>query len=88
MLRLIAPKRFQKKLKAFLIKHPGVESIIETKLAILQNDPWDDRLKTHKLSGVLKNCLACNISYEYRLIFYIKEGAIFLLTIGTHDEVY
>ena len=86
--RLVASKRFQKKLKVFLLKHPDIELVLEEKLNILQKDPWDKQLKTHKLSGKLKDFLACNISYEYRLIFYIEESKVLLLAIGTHDDVY
>ena len=88
MYSLITPKRFQRNLKAFLVKHPEQESIFEEKLNILQTDPWDKKLKTHKLSGKLKNFLACNITYEYRLVFQIIENKILLLALGTHDEVY
>ena len=85
---IVAPKRFQKSLKAFLMKHSEMRTVIEEKITILQSDPWHKQLKTHKLSGKLKDCLACNISYEYRLVFRVVENRILLLALGTHDEVY
>ncbi len=36
---------------------------------IFRNDPFDDRLKTHKLSGELKNFWAFSINHNYRIIF-------------------
>lgn len=88
MFRLDATKRFQKNLKAFLFRHPEMEGILEERLTILTKDPWDARLKTHKLSGALRDCHACAASYEYRIVFIIGKEAVTLLAIGTHDEVY
>jgi mRNA-degrading endonuclease YafQ of YafQ-DinJ toxin-antitoxin module len=55
MYKLVASKRFQKQLKAFLRKHPDIEEIITNKLTQLQEDPNHPSLKTHKLSGRLKD---------------------------------
>ena len=76
MFRLVASKRFQKNLEAFLLKHPDIENILEDRINILQKDPWSAILKTHKLSGKLKNCLACHITYEYRLVFIIDKDKV------------
>lgn len=88
MYRLVATKRFQKQLKRFLIKHPDVELSLIEFLGILQKNPSDSKLKAHKLSGKLKSLSAASITYEYRIIFCIKEENIYLLALGTHDEVY
>lgn len=58
------------------------------KLALLQKNPHTSSLKTHKLIGSLKNRFACSITHEYRLVFRIQGKEIYLLAIGTHDEVY
>ena len=67
------------------------EKTIET-LTILQNDPFDNKLKTHKLHGILKDYFACCIDFNYRIVFLFekidKESIIALVDIGTHDEVY
>lgn len=55
MFQLIISKRFQKKLKVFLMKHPDIESVFLERLDILQKDPWDDRLKTHSTAFIDKN---------------------------------
>ena len=69
-------------------KHPELEIILKEKLNFLQHNPNDSRLKTHKLSGKLKNCWAIWITYEHRLIFHLENKYIFLLAVGTHNEVY
>ena len=51
-------------------------------------------LETHKLKGKLLDSWACSIGYDLRIIFDFvksetqKEEDIFLIGIGTHDEVY
>lgn len=63
----------------------------------LSDNPFEITLKTHKLKGELKNCWACSINYDLRLIFQFVNAidetggtteAILLLTVGSHDEVY
>ena len=88
MFRLVLSKRFEKNLRTFLVKHPDLESVFQERLAILQKNPRDARLKTHKLTGKLKDFLGAWITYEYRLVFSLDKKSIFLLAIGSHDEVY
>jgi mRNA interferase YafQ len=61
-------------------------------LNVLEDDAFDPRLKTHKLSGALEGCWACTVSYDLRIVFELgtHEGqeALVLLAVGTHDEVY
>jgi len=53
------------------------------------NEPYHPQLRTHKLSGQLKNLWSFSIDYDIRVIFYFvdKQHVIFE-NIGTHDEVY
>lgn len=88
MPRLVYSKHFAKSLRDFLRKHPDLEVSTRERLFILQNNPKDRRLKIHKLTGKLKGLLGASLTYEYRLIFYWEDHAIFLVAIGTHDEVY
>jgi len=60
----------------------------------LAEDHLAPQLKTHKLKGKLSGVWACSTGYDLRIIFdFVKEGGkkgehIFLIEIGTHDEVY
>ena len=60
-------------------------------LSWFTEDPFDARLKTHKLSGKLKGLWSYTIEYDLRVVFYFTKDkppkAIFT-DIGTHDEVY
>jgi mRNA-degrading endonuclease YafQ of YafQ-DinJ toxin-antitoxin module len=54
-------------------------------------DPFDSKLKTHKLSGKLKRLWSFSIEYDLRVVFFFTDEkprkAIFV-DLGTHDEVY
>jgi mRNA-degrading endonuclease YafQ of YafQ-DinJ toxin-antitoxin module len=54
-------------------------------------DPFDAKLKTHKLSGKLKDLWGFSVGFNLRVVFYFTNNkpqkAIFI-DIGTHDEVY
>jgi len=60
----------------------------------LAEDPFAPQLETHKLKGKLFGTWACSAGYDLRIIFeFIKEEGkkgedIFLIEMGTHDEVY
>ncbi len=74
-------------------KRIGSDSRLRTKflskLALFQNDPFDVKLRTHKLSGRLGDLWSFSVEYDIRVIFYfsVEEKAVFI-DIGTHDEVY
>jgi addiction module RelE/StbE family toxin len=83
-------RNFEKKLKKFIKKKPELKTILKEKLRILQENPFDLRLRTHKLSGNLKDFYSFWLTYEYRIVIkiYPKEKLIEFYAIGTHDEVY
>ncbi|MBI4681189.1 MAG: type II toxin-antitoxin system YafQ family toxin [Nitrospirae bacterium] len=74
--------------KAFIKKHPELKDKIKERLILLQNNPSDPLLKTHHLTGELQGLQSVSITYEYRVVFMQENDIIYLLNIGTHDEVY
>lgn len=52
---------------------------------IFLEDPFDPRLKTHKLKGSLAGHYSFSISYHWRIVFHFEdEETIIFDTIGTH----
>ena len=52
-------------------------------------NPFDARLRTHKLTGKLEGLWAFSVDYGCRVIFnFLKEGEVLLIDVGGHDEVY
>ena len=89
-MRLFQSKQYSKKEKKFFKKHPDLLAQYANILKKLKVDPFEPSLKTHKLKGELKELYACSSTYEYRIIMtiLIQDDKIYLLDIGTHDEVY
>lgn len=58
----------------------------EEKEKIFRVNPFDNRLKTHKLSGRLADCFAFSIDYRYRIIFEFLDGKKLIFhAIGDHS---
>ena len=49
-------------------------------------DPFDRKIKTHKLRGQLKNFWSFSINFSDRVLFqFLGERAVMLYDIGDHD---
>ena len=79
-------KSFKKKDKIYCYR-----SQFWLRLELFVNNPYENKLKTHKLSGKLKGLYSFSIDNNLRVVFYFTKDnpvkAIFV-DIGTHDEVY
>jgi len=79
-------KAFKKRVKDTI-----AEEEFWSRLELFINDPYDPKLKTHKLSGKLKGLSSFSIEYDLRVVFYFtkdKPVKAILIDIGSHDEVY
>ena len=89
---LLRSSVFVRNARKILKKQPQLAKNIQNTLLILCNDPFQPKIRTHKLKGELKDSYACSAGYDLRIIFkfveYEEKEAIFLESIGTHDEVY
>jgi len=89
---LIRSPAFIRAARKFVKKRPTAVAEIRGALALLAEDAFDARLRTHKLKGPLANRWACSAGYDLRIVFELVEDdgaeSILLLTVGTHDEVY
>ena len=57
-------------------------------LELLKDDVYSVSLKTHKLHGSMGKSYACNIDYNYRIVFSFDDELIYLESIGSHDDIY
>ena len=79
-------RAFKKKIK----ERPEIESIYWEKVSIFIQNPFDNKLKTHKLSGKLRFIWSFSVEYDLRVVFSFEENntkAIFV-DFGNHKEVY
>lgn len=60
---------------------------IKKQLSLFQQNPHHPSLRTHKLTGDLKDSWSISVDRKHRLLY--REGKTFLFFLfGTHDEVY
>lgn len=58
-------------------------------MELFSKNPFNPRLRTHKLTGKLEGLWAFSVTYDRRVIFKFLNGEeILLIDIGTHEEVY
>ncbi len=56
---------------------------------LFSKEPFNSRLRTHKLTGKLEGLWAFSITYDCRVIFkFLSKNEVLLIDIGGHDEVY
>ena len=85
---------FKRAFKKVTKNNEELKNSIIHALELMQNDPYDPSLKTHKLHGKLKEYWASVVEYDCRIVFTFtnqpdtKEEIIALIDIGTHDDVY
>jgi mRNA-degrading endonuclease YafQ of YafQ-DinJ toxin-antitoxin module len=78
-------RAFKKRIKG----NVDLEERFWQKLEQFTSDPFDQSLKTHKLSGKLKDLWSFSVGYDERVLFYFTDdGKAVLVDIGSHDEVY
>lgn len=94
MRELLWSNTFRRALRRTLKRQPQVRGDVEAALQLLQENPFAVQLATHKLKGHLAGVWACSAGYDLRILFEFvrnpkrEEEDVFLLEIGTHDEVY
>ena len=94
MRELLWSNTFRRAFRRTVKRQPNVLGDIEATLRLLQSDPFAPTLATHKLKGRLAGTWACSAGYDLRILFEFvpnpQEGEddLFLIEIGTHDEVY
>jgi addiction module RelE/StbE family toxin len=58
-------------------------------MELFSKNPFNPRLRTHKLTGKLEGLWAFSVAFDCRVIFkFLSENEILLIDIGEHDEVY
>lgn len=61
----------------------------EEREIIFRQNPFDERLKTHKLNGKFEGFWSFSVDYKYRIIFEIsKDGKFFYFHSVSDHRIY
>ena len=90
MRTLVFPsKKSAKRIARFYRKHPELKLPTQRTLLLLLENPLNQKVGAHKLSGVLTSFWGANVTpKQYRVVYSFDERHIYFINIGTHDEVY
>ncbi len=62
---------------------------VNKQLKLFQLQPQHPSLRTHKLTGKMKNRWSISLSKSLRMIYILLESdEAYFIAIGTHDKVY
>jgi addiction module RelE/StbE family toxin len=89
MIEIAFSSAFRREIKKRIKVNPSFEKIFFECLDLFIHDPFNPKLKTHKLSGKLKELWSFSIEYDLRVVFYFEsDKKVVLVDIGSHNEVY
>ena len=87
---LVWTDTFKRTARKFLGKHPDLAATLSLVLHKLEANPKDPELRLHALAGKHKGKHAVSLTYSYRIVIRLvmMDCEIYLLDVGSHDEVY
>ena len=89
MTEIVFSSAFKRALNKRVEGRKELEEKFWRRVEIFTGNPYDPRLRTHKLSGELKEYWSFTIEYDVRVIFqFVPKNRVIFEDIGTHDEVY
>jgi mRNA-degrading endonuclease YafQ of YafQ-DinJ toxin-antitoxin module len=89
MTEIAFSKSFHKAFRRKVRNQPPLEERFWERVAIFRDNPYDPRLKAHKLSGSMRGWWSFSVEYNVRVVFsFVEPGRVVFVDIGTHDEVY
>lgn len=90
MIKLVWDSSFKRSYQKRVRQDARLKKKFWSTLKKFSDNPFDSKLKTHKLTGKLSGLWAVSVDYDCRIVFkFFKEAnEILLIDIGSHDEVY
>ena len=84
-MKLVATSRFDRELGRIVKKRMALAKRIEKTLSLFSSNPGHPSLRLHKISH---DVYSLSIDMDVRILVYWKDDQVFLLRIGTHEDVY
>lgn len=82
-MKIYYSSKFAKEYKKLPLK---VKLSAEKREKVFRKDPFNPSLKTHKLTGKLKDYHSFSLDFHYRIIFeFVEKDIVWFHTVGTHE---
>lgn len=89
MIEIAFSSSFKRAFKKSVAGNAGLETRFWERVELFKNNPFDPKLRTHKLSGKLKDLWSFSIEYDLRVIFsFVGQSQAIFVDLGSHKEVY
>ncbi len=89
MVEIAFSSSFKRAFKRSVNGNAIMEERFWERVKLFKNNPFDPKLRTHKLSGKLKDLWSFSIEYDLRVIFsFAAQERVLFIDIGSHKEVY
>jgi len=85
MYKIVADKHFE---RAYKKLSESIKSKFKKIIPILENNPFDLKLKTHMLQGNKSHVFSISITHKIRALFIIDNNTLVFTDIGNHDDLY
>ena len=69
MREIFTTGRFDKRLTAFIHRHPELKAETQSVIELIAKDTRASSLRAHRLKGALAECFASRLPREYRIVF-------------------
>jgi addiction module RelE/StbE family toxin len=89
LIKIIWDKGFKKIYQKKVKNNVEIKERFWRAVKLFSKNPFDSRLRTHKLTGKLEGLWAFSVAYDCRIIFkFLGKDEVLLIDIGSHAEVY
>ncbi|MBI4684764.1 MAG: type II toxin-antitoxin system mRNA interferase toxin, RelE/StbE family [Nitrospirae bacterium] len=89
MIKIIWDQGFKRIYKKKIKNDEELKKKFWNAIELFSNEPFNSRLRTHKLTGRLEGLWAFSVNYDCRVVFrFLDKSEVLLIDIGGHDEVY
>ena len=89
MIEVAFSPSFKRSFKKSVAGDASLEAKFWKRVELFKNNPFDSKLRTHKLSGKLKDLWSFSVEYDLRVVFsFVGQSQAIFVDIGSHKEVY
>lgn len=87
-MRIFYKDSFKKSFQKRFSYNTKVKTALKKRIALFLENPTHELLKIHPLIGSLKGLYAFSVTGDIRVVYYCEGDKIYLVDIGSHNQVY